>query len=167
MAKKYKKITRRNKKTGEVKYYYYELKGKTTKGGSRVSAREFYEERGGAKRKTLTLDEAVDYLKSRSAGFDDIQAVINDYTGDEELEIKAKTFTRAGLDAMLDKVEYNKTENFLRQLGYSFDEFEEEFGYDETYVKKHGFEDVGDGVYKLKGTNFIFVWDYDTGLRRK
>ena len=65
MAKKYKKITHRNKKTGEVKYYYYEMSGKTTAG--RVSAREFYEERGGNKRKTLTLSEAVDYMRSRSA----------------------------------------------------------------------------------------------------
>lgn len=165
MAKKYKKITHRNKKTGEVKYYYYEMSGKTTAG--RVSAREFYEERGGNKRKTLTLSEAVDYMRSRSATFEDIQTVINDYTGDESLSIKAKTFTKSGIDAILDRVEYDRTSNFMRQLGYSFGEFEAEFGFDEAYIRKHGFEDIGDGVFNLRGTNFNFIWDYDTGLRRK
>lgn len=165
MAKKYKKITHRNKKTGEVKYYYYELKGKTTKGGSKATAREFYEERGGKKRKTLTMSEAVDYLKSRSASFTEIQEVINDYAGDDLRGQKAKTYTKAGLDAKLDEIEYDKASNFLRQLGYSFKEFEEEFGYNEKYIRKHGFEDIGNGVYRLKGTDFTFIWDYDTGLR--
>lgn len=165
MAKKYKKITYRNKKTGEVKYYYYEIKGKTTKGGNKVSAREFYAERGGKKRKTLTMSEAVDYLKSRSASFVDIQEIINDYAGDDLRGQKAKTYTKAGLDAKLDEIEYDKSSNFLRQLGYSFKEFEEEFGYDEKYIRKHGFEDIGNGVYRLKGTGFTFIWDYDTGLR--
>lgn len=165
MAKRYKKITHRNKKTGEVKYYYYELKGKSTKGGSKASARDFYAERGGKKRKTLTKDEAIDYLKARSASFTDIQEVMNDYEGDESRGQKAKTYTKAGLDAKLDEIEYDKASNFLRQLGYSFEEFEEEFGYNEGYVRKHGFEDIGNGVYGLKGTGFTFIWDYDTGLR--
>lgn len=167
MAKKYKRIIKRNAAGDIIKEYYYELKGKTTKGGSgRVSAREFYEERGAKSRKALTLDEAIDYMKCRSASFEDIQKIINDYTGDTGRGVKAKTFTKAGLEAFLDEVEYDKSANFLRQLGYSFEEFEAEFGYDEAYVKKHGFEDIGNGVYKLKGTNFTFIWDYDTGLKR-
>ena len=163
--KKFKKITYRNKKTGAVKYYYYEMSGKKTVG--KVSAREFYKERAGIDRKVLTEVEAIDYLKSRSATFQEIQSVINDYQGSPERGVKSKTFTKAGLDALLDKVEYDKTANFLRQLGYSFGEFEAEFGFDEEFVKKHGFEDIGNGVYKLKDTDLVFIWDYDTGLKLK
>ena len=164
MAKKVKRITSRDK-YGNVKYYYYELSGKTTKGKS--NAREFYEERGGKKRKALTKTEAEEYLKSKSATFEQIQEVLNDYEGDIDRAIKSKTFTKEGLDALLEGKTSDKAGNFLRQLGYSFKDFENEFGYSEDFVKDNGFEDIGNGVYKLKGTDLIFIWDYDTGLRRK
>lgn len=165
MAKKYKRITRRNKKTGEITYYYYEKKGKTTAG--KATAREFYSERGAKKRKTLTKSEAEAYLKSKSASFEIIQEVLNDYEGDEIRDIKSKTFTKEGLEAILSKKTGDRAENFLRQLGYSFNDFENEFGFSEAFVRNAGFEDIGDGVYQLKGTSLLFVWDYDSGLRRK
>lgn len=165
MAKKYKRITHRSKKTGKITYYYYEKKGKTTTG--KANARDFYSERGGKKRKTLSKSEAEDYLKGKSATFEIIQEVLNDYEGDEDRAIKAKTFTKEGLEAILSKKTGDRAENFLRQLGYSFKDFENEFGYDETYVRNAGFDDIGDGVYRLRGTSLLFVWDYDSGLRRK
>ena len=164
MAKKTKRITYRNKKTGEIKYYYYEISGKTTK---RVSAREFYKERGGVERKTLSKAEAIDYLKSKSATFKQISVIMNDLEGSESENVAPKTFTKAGLDKRLNEEKLSRNENFLRQLGYSLEEFEDEFGITRQYVNDHDFEDIGDGVFKLSGTNLLFIWDYDTGLRSK
>ena len=37
-------------------------------------------------------------------------------------------------------------------LGNEVKEFEKEFGYSKDYIKKNSFEDIGDGVFRLKGT---------------
>lgn len=162
-----KRFTRRKyiTKSGKTKIYYYEKKGKKTVG--KASAKDFYSERAHKERKTLTLDEAIDYLESKSATFEEIQTIKNDIRGDVKRGISAKTFTKAGLDARLEKVKLSREENFLRQLGYSFEEFEKEFGYTKEYIKKNHFEDIGDGVFRLKGTDLVFIWDYDQGFVRK
>lgn len=163
MAKKFKRIKYTSKKTGKTTYYYYEMEGKTTK--RKATAKEWALERGGKKRKGLTWEEARDYLKSRSASFEDIQIIQNEYLGDLSRGLKPKKLTKAWLEAQLENIETDRTENFLRQLGYSFDEFEREFGYDKDFVRDHGFEDLGNGVYGLRGTAITFIWDYDRGLR--
>lgn len=164
MAKKFTRIKYTNK-SGKTKYYYYEKKGKKTVG--KASAKDFYSEREHKERKTLTLSEAIDYLKSKSATFEEIQTIRNDILGDIERGVSAKTFTKQGIDARLENAKLSREENFLRQLGYSFEEFEKEFGYTKEYIKKNPFEDIGDGVYRLKGTDLIFIWDYDAGFIRK
>lgn len=166
MAKKnYTRVKYVNKKTGDVKYYYYEKVGRKTVG--KASARDYYGERKHKERKALTLSEIKDYLASKSASFEDTQAILNDFKGDERRGISNITFTKEGLEARLEKVKSSRTENFLRQLGYSAKEFEEEFGYNKQFIEEHGFEDMGDGVYKLRGTDLIFIWDYDNGLMRR
>ena len=164
MAKKYTRIKYTNK-SGKTKFYYYEKKGKTTV--SKASAKDFYSEREHKERKTLSLEEAIEYLESKSATFKEIQTIKNDIKGDLRRDRAPKTFTKQGLDARLEKVKLTREENFLRQLGYSFEEFEKEFGYDREYIKKNPFEDIGDGVFKLKGTDLVFIWDYDSGFIRK
>ena len=99
--KKYTRVKYVNKKTGDVKYYYYEKEGRTTKG--KASAREYYGERKHKERKALTLDEIKAYLSERSATFEDTQAILNDFRGDERRGISNVTFTREGLEARLEK----------------------------------------------------------------
>ena len=156
-------------KSGKVKTktYYYKVEKGGKKTAGKASAKEYYSERKHRGRKTLSLDEAIDYLESKSATFEEIQTIKNDIKGDIKRGISAKTFTKQGLDARLENVKLSREENFLRQLGYSFEEFEEEFGYSKEYIKKNSFEDLGDGVYKLKGTDLVFIWDYDQGFVRK
>lgn len=156
-------------KSGKVrtKTYYYKVEKGGKKTAGKASAKDYYSERTHRERKTLNLDEAIDYLESKSATFEEIQQIKNDIKGDIKRGISAKTFTKAGLDARLENVKLNREENFLRQLGYSFEEFEEEFGYTKEYIKKNPFEDIGDGVFRLRGTNLVFIWDYDQGLVRR
>lgn len=163
---KYKRITQRNKNTGEVRYFYYEniiKDGKRTT-GKRISPKEFYRERGAKERKALSLSEAIEFLQDQSVPYSTIQAVKNMYLGDEERGIAPRTVTQAGLDSIVQNRKLTRTENFVRQLGFSISEFSETFGYSEEYVKEKGFETLGDGVYALKGTDLTFIWDYDRGM---
>lgn len=150
-------------KSGEIrtKTYYYKVEKGGKKTAGKASAKDYYSERKHRERKTLSLEEAIDYLESRSASFEDIQTIKNDIKGDIKRGVAPKTFTKQGLDARLENVKLNREENFLRQLGYSFEEFEKEFGYNREYIKKNPFEDIGDGVFRLKGTDLVFIWDYD------
>ena len=163
--KKIKRVTYTNKKTGKKTYYYYEMDGKKTV--RKATAKEWASERGGKKRKSLTWKEAQDYLKSKSATFEEIQMVYNEYLGDASIGKRSKTFTKQSLDGILENIKADRTENFLRQLGYNFEEFEDEFHYSKQFVKEHGFEDIGNGVYMLRGTNLSFIWDYDGGIMRR
>ncbi len=168
-AKKQKRITRRNKKTGEVKYYYYEILGKENGKqilgkGSEIS---YYKERGAKERKSLSLDEAIDYLEYLSADFETIQSIKLDYRTAEKVsgaEAEGRTYTKAGLESKVRQRHMGRTENFLAQLGFSLTEFSDAFGVSSEYVLEKGFEKIGNVTYQLRGTDLTFVWDYERGL---
>lgn len=165
-AKKQKRITRRNKKTGEVKYYYYEILGK--KSGKQILGKgseiAYYKERGAKERRALSLEEAIDYLEYLSADFETIQEIKLDYRTHERFDDKGLTYTKAGLESRVKKRHMSRTENFLAQLGFSLTEFSDAFGVSSEYVLEKGFEKIGNVTYQLRGTDLVFVWDYERGL---
>lgn len=166
-AKKQKRITRRNKKTGEVKYYYYEILGK--KSGKQILGKgseiAYYKERGAKERQALSLEEAIDYLEYLSADFETIQTVKLDYrTSEKAGETLGRTYTKEGLESKVKRRHMGRTENFLAQLGFSLTEFSDAFDVSSEYVLEKGFEKIGNVTYQLRGTDLVFVWDYERGL---
>lgn len=158
MAKQFiRRVVKYTSKSGEVKTYHYYYDKKTMK---RVSAKEYASERTSAVRKSLTLQEAKDYMDYLSVPYEDKLQIINEY------QRSGKTYTKGGIDKILNNISETKAENFLRQLGYSPAEFEQEFGYKPSEGK---FIPAGNGVYEFKpnrkAPSMFFIWDYDRGIQ--
>jgi len=168
LAKKQKRITRRNKTTGEVHYYYYAILGR--KNGKQIlsrelgSEREYYLERGANVRRSLNAEEVYALLDELSVEPDVKRYIELRMSGTPNRN--AITYTRESLEGVVRKRKMNRTENFLAQLGYSMREFTEEFGVSEDFVQTNGFAKVDAHTYQLRGTDLYFVWDYDRGMVR-
>lgn len=72
------------------------------------------------------------------------------------------------LEQMISQEQVSKQEQFIRNLGYTKEEFAKEFNLTEQDLLEGTFEDLGGGEVKFtskKGKVTKFSWDYDGGVK--
>lgn len=157
MAKIVKKtVSYTSKKTGTTKRYtyYYQVKNKKF---TNITPQV-------RKRESLNLEQAKEYLDSKSASFEERQIVLN--------EIKdGKRLTKNQISHMISKrddVTSDKTKTLLRNLGYTKEEVIKDMGITEKQFNQGKFKRVGNNIeFTVNGKTRYFIWDYDVGLKRK
>ncbi|MBR4123246.1 MAG: hypothetical protein IKT93_02365 [Clostridia bacterium] len=136
-------------------------KGKTTKQSFRRVAKQ--------KNELLIKDGAV---LDQSKIDDMTQNLNSSLKRTVENKIKAiiknnGNLTVEGLDQRINQTTRSKTEQFVKNLGYTEAEFEAEFGLTDTDLQQGTFKHTQDGVEftSKTGKNFMFIWDYDGGIK--
>lgn len=81
---------------------------------------------------------------------------------------KGKDLSFERLEQLISTEQISKQEQFMRNLGYTKEEFAEQFNLTEQDFLEGTFEDLSGGEVKFtskKGKVILFSWDYDGGVK--
>lgn len=172
-----KKLIKRTRKwitkSGElrVKEYIYEVSSETrlTKAGKRT--KKTYQRYSSLNRSNFLVmegEELSENIDSYLEGIKD-QSIKNSIEREINAAVKnKKSLNIANLEKdLIEKPPLSKQTQLMYNLGYSEEEFMNEFGYSEEDLRKGNFEEIEKGKLKFTDKNgkFIyFVWDYNAGL---
>lgn len=167
-----------NKKTGKLitKTYVYDVSKETrvTKSGKRT--KKTYKKHSSLNQSNFLVmegEELSENIDSYLSGIKD-QSIRNSVEREIDTAVrKKKSLNIASLEKDLTKrPPLSKQAQLMYNLGYSEEEFKNEFGYTEEDLEKGTFEEIEKGKLKFTlkdketGKNKItyFVWDYNAGL---
>jgi hypothetical protein len=169
--KKVKRVRTWTTKAGITKTKTYEYTvgsgGRTTKKGK--TTKQSFTRVAKRKGEVLIKDGAVIDQST-------IDSMVNNLPSGLQMTVKNKiktiiknkgNLTIDGLDQRINQTERTKTQQFIKNLGYSEVEFAEEFGLTDKDLQEGKFKQTKDGVEftSKTGKNFMFIWDYDGGVK--
>ena len=162
-----------NKKSGELitRTYFYEVSDETRATKSGKTTKKTYKRYLGLKKSNFLVmegEELSENIDSYLSGIND-QSIRNSVEREIATAVKKKkSLNIASLEKDLTKrPPLSKQAQLMYNLGYSEEEFMNEFGYTEEDLEKGTFEEIEKGRLKFTDKNgkFIyFVWDYNAGL---
>lgn len=179
MSAKQRVITRTRKwttKTGQKRektYYYITTPGeKETKGVKRKTKLTAVKDRIGINRENFLVEKGkkVDNLDALISQLDaDDRRYIENRLKEAEKLGKSLTFEQMKKEISKEQRKNSPQRQFLLNLGYSEEEFAEEFGLTVADLSKGQFAEVEKGnnsviSFTLGKAVYIFQWDYDRGL---
>ena len=147
----------KDKKTGKIKKVYYYEVSKTSEGKKK------YTRTVGAKKREVLTDDQLD---ARLALIDNESLKRSIKNRVNEILVSGKGITRERLDEMIKDQRRSKEEQFMRNLGYSPEEFAQQFKLSEEDLISGQFKELGSQRIQFTsqtGKTFIFSWDYDGG----
>lgn len=153
----YRQTTTRKTKSGIKTYTYYY---KISEGGKHKYER-------------LPMTAARSRRQLSAIEIEDIIDEIDDFVLSKQLENQIADRQERGLpvtaewvEDMLTEERLTKQEQFIKNLGYSRTEFEEQFGFSVEDLQRGTFERRGNYVIFTSedGIEYYFIWDYNKGL---
>ena len=157
----YRQVTKRKTKSGVKEYVYYYREVTPSKAGKKRAFEKV--SIAIAKRQEAVKKEQLDTLLSG----------ISDWVIKKQVENQIKEHPEYSLQKVAQMIEsevLDKQQQFIRNLGYTEEEFAEEFGLTAEDLRQGKFETEKDsGLIKFTDKNgliFYFSWDYDKGLIR-
>ena len=179
MSAKQRVITRTRKwttKSGQKRektYYYITTPGeKVTKSGKRATKLTKVEDKIGINKANFLVEKGkrVDNLDALISQLDaEDRRYIDNRLKEAEKLGKSLTFEQIKKEISKEQRKNSPQRQFLLNLGYSEEEFAEEFGLTVSDLEKGKFEEVEKGnnsviSFTLGTQVYIFQWDYDRGL---
>lgn len=161
----YRQVTKRKTKSGIKEYVYYYREVTPSKAGKKRAFEKV----------NITIAKKQEAIKKEQ--LDRLLSGISDWVIRKQVENQLKEHSEYSLQRvtqMLEEEVLNKQQQFIRNLGYTEEEFAEEFGLTAEDLRQGKFTKEGDtGLYKFtlkrKGAADIvlyFSWDYDKGIIR-
>lgn len=162
-----------NKKSGELitRTYFYEVSDETRATKSGKTTKKTYKRYLGLKKSNFLVmegEELSENIDSYLSGIKD-QSIRNSVEREIDTAVrKKKSLNIASLEKDLTKrPPLSKQAQLMYNLGYSEEEFKNEFGYTEEDLEKGTFEEIEKGRLQFtdkNGRSTYFVWDYNAGL---
>lgn len=116
--------------------------------------------------KLLTQQEALDWVNENIKD-PELKFNLRNALRSKRKNYSEKGITQKALERLVDEEKLSKTEQFIRNLGYTESEFEDEFNLTKEDLLKGTFE-YSDKITTFKSANgkiFSFMWDYERGVR--
>ena len=167
------KWTTKSGQKREKTYYYITTPGeKKTKSGKRATKLTRVEDKIGINRANFLVEKGkvADNIDDLIAQLDteDIRFIDNRLKEAEKLG-KSLTFQQLEKEVSREQRKNSLQRQFLLNLGYSEEEFADEFGLTVSDLEKGKFEEIEKGnnsvIRFTLGTKvYLFKWDYDRGL---
>lgn len=159
-----KKIVKRTRtwetKSGtKSKTYYYEVT-KTDDGKQKFTRLVT------AKKQTSIIDEKEIEKRIQMLDGEGFKRSVRNQV--KQILSKGKDLSFERLEQLISTEQISKQEQFMRNLGYTKEEFAEQFNLSEQDLLEGQFQDLGGGKVKFtskKGKVTMFSWDYDGGVK--
>lgn len=159
-----KKIVKRTRtwetKSGtKSKTYYYEVT-KTNAG------KQKFTRLATAKKQTPILDQSKIEQRIQMIDGEGLKKQIRNQV--KQILNKGKELSFERLEQIISQEQVSKQEQFIRNLGYTKEEFAKQFNLTEQDLLEGAFEDLGGNEIKFtsaKGKVTKFIWDYDGGVQ--
>lgn len=161
MKKTVKRTRRWTTKAGiqKEKTYFYEVT--TTKEGKQKFTRIVT-----AKKQKSILDQAEIEKRIQMIDGEGLKRSVRNQV--KQLLNKGKEVSFERLEQLISTEQISKQEQFMRNLGYTKEEFARQFNLTEQALLEGTFEDLGGGEVRFtskKGKVVVFSWDYDGGVQ--
>lgn len=160
-------------KSGELRTrtYFYEVFDETRATKSGKTTKKTYKRYLGLKKSNFLVmegEELSENIDSYLSGIKD-QSIRNSVEREIDTAVrKKKSLNIASLEKDLTKrPPLSKQAQLMYNLGYSEEEFKNEFGYTEEDLEEGTFEEIEKGRLQFtdkNGKSTYFVWDYNAGL---